>query len=141
MTMDFDLIIATPMGDSVVASKLLKNCPVTIGYQEMLVDLVFLDLQDLDVILGMDWLASYHDYVNRFGKRVTFSIPSQPEFSFEGNHVDKPLYVISTLQANFLLNKGCPGLLAYVVCKENEMRLEDIRIVRDFPNVFPNDLP
>ena len=68
-TMDFDLIVATPMGDYVVASKMMKKCPIMIGYQEMLVDLVLLDLQDLDVILGMDWLASYYAYVDCFGKR------------------------------------------------------------------------
>ena len=32
-TMDFDLIVATPMGDSVMASKMLKNCPIMISYQ------------------------------------------------------------------------------------------------------------
>ena len=56
-TMDFDLIVATPMGDSVVTSKMLKNYLVMIGYQEMSIDLVLPDLQDLDVILGMNWLA------------------------------------------------------------------------------------
>ena len=45
----------------------------------------------------MDWLVSYHDFVDCFGKRVTFSILSQLEFSFKGNHVDKPLYAISAL--------------------------------------------
>ena len=92
--MDFDLIVATPMGDSIVVSKMLKKCPVMIGYQEMSVDLVLLDLQNHDMILGKDWLASYHAFVDCFGKRVTFSIQVQPEFNFEGNHVDKPLYVI-----------------------------------------------
>ena len=89
----------------------------------------------------MDWLASYHAFVDCFGKRVTFSIPGQLKFSFEGNHVDKPLYVISALRANSLLKKGCQGFLAYVVCKDNEVRLEDIPIIRDFSYVFPNDLP
>ena len=37
-TMDFDLIVATPMGDSVVVSRMLKNCPMMIGYREMQVD-------------------------------------------------------------------------------------------------------
>ena len=54
-----------------------------IGYREMTIDLVLLDLHDFDVILGMDWLASYHASVNCFGKRVTFSISGQPDFSFE----------------------------------------------------------
>ena len=51
-SMDFDLIVATPVGDSMVASRMLRNCIVMIGYREMPVDLVLLDLQDFDVILG-----------------------------------------------------------------------------------------
>ena len=47
-----------------------------IGYKEMLVDLVLLNLQDFNVILGMDWLASYHVSIDCFGKRVIFDIPS-----------------------------------------------------------------
>ena len=42
--MDFDLIIATPMGDSIVTSRMLKHRPVMIGYRDMLVGLVLLDL-------------------------------------------------------------------------------------------------
>ena len=37
-----------------MTSRMLKNYLVMIGYQEMPVDLVLLDLQDFDVILGMD---------------------------------------------------------------------------------------
>ena len=71
-----------------------------IFYQEMSVDLVLLDLQDFDVILGMDWLASYHAFVDCFRKQVTFSISSQSEFSFKGKHVDKPLLVVSVTPQN-----------------------------------------
>ena len=31
-TMDFDLIVATPMRDSLVTSRMLKNCSMMIGY-------------------------------------------------------------------------------------------------------------
>ena len=55
--------------------------------------------------------------------------------------MDKPLYVILAQRANSLLKKGCQGFLAYVVCNENEVRLEDIPIVTNFSVVFPNDLP
>ena len=95
--MDFDLFVATPLGDSVVLNKIIRDCCVMIGYKEMTVDLVLLDLQDFDVILGMDWLASYHASVDDFGKIVTFKILGQPNFSFEGKHVNKPLHVISAL--------------------------------------------
>ena len=82
-SMDFDLIVATPVGDFVMAGRMLRNCIVMIGYREMPVNLVLLDLQDFDIILGMDWLASYHAFVDCFGKMVIFSIPGQPERSEE----------------------------------------------------------
>ncbi|GKF75180.1 hypothetical protein Tco_0224624 [Tanacetum coccineum] len=44
------------------------------------------------------------------------------------------------------MQKGCPVFLAHVTTKEIEdksekKRLEDVPIVRDFPEVFPEDLP
>ncbi|GKF15007.1 hypothetical protein Tco_0056469, partial [Tanacetum coccineum] len=42
--------------------------------------------------------------------------------------------------------KGCPVFLANVITKETKdksekKRLEDVPIVQDFPDVFPEDLP
>ena len=54
-SIDFDLIIVTPMRDSIVAHTMFRSCLVMISYREILVDLVFLDLQDFDVILRMNW--------------------------------------------------------------------------------------
>ena len=89
----------------------------------------------------MDWLASYHASIDCFRKRVTFSIPGQLEFSFEEKHVDRPLRMISALRASSLLRKGCQGFLAYVVNEGNDLKLEDIPIVREYPDVFLEDLP
>ena len=41
---NFDLFVATPLGDFVVVNKILRNYCVMIGYREMTVDLVLLDL-------------------------------------------------------------------------------------------------
>ena len=49
--------------------------------------------------------------------------------------------MISALRASSLLRKGCQGFLAYVVSEGNDLKLEDIHIVRDYPDVFPEDLP
>ena len=62
---------------------------------------------------------------------MTFSIPSQPKFSFEGKHVDRPLRMISVLRASSLLKKGCQGFLASVMSNESDLKLEDIPIVRE----------
>ncbi|RVW41006.1 Retrovirus-related Pol polyprotein from transposon 412 [Vitis vinifera] len=45
------------------------------------------------------------------------------------------------LQASSLLRKGCQGFLAYVVNEENDLKLESIPIVWNYPDVFPDDLP
>ena len=55
--------------------------------------------------------------------------------------MDIPLRMISALRASSLLRKGCQGFLAYVVNEENDLKLEDIPIVRDYLDVFPEDLP
>ena len=55
--------------------------------------------------------------------------------------MDKPLRMISVLRASSLLRKGCQGFLAYVVNEENDLKLEDITIVRDYPDVFLENLP
>ena len=50
--------------------------------------------------------------------------------------------VISALRAKRLLRKGCQRYLAHVVDTRKEvLKLDDIPVVRDFPNVFPEDLP
>ena len=72
---------------------------------------------------------------------MIFHISGKLEFSFEGKHVDRPLRMISAVRANSLLRKGCQGFLAYVLSNESDLKLEDLPIVRDFPDVFPNDLP
>ena len=52
--MDYDLSVATPMGDSLVCNSMLKSCVIQIEDKEMLVDLILMDMYDYDIILGID---------------------------------------------------------------------------------------
>ena len=46
------------------------------------------------------------------------------------------------ISARWLLQKGCEGYLAHVVdARSDEVRLEDAPVVREFLDVFPDDLP
>ncbi|KAI3729056.1 hypothetical protein L6452_17703 [Arctium lappa] len=50
--------------------------------------------------------------------------------------------IISSLKARKFLAKGYPSYLAYVVdAKEEKKSLEDVKIVQNFLDVFPEDLP
>ena len=43
-SLDFDLIVGTPLWHSIVDNIMFRGCLVMIGYMEMLVDLVLIDL-------------------------------------------------------------------------------------------------
>ena len=50
--------------------------------------------------------------------------------------------IISTITIKRLMNKGCEAYLAYVLeSKKEENQLANLSIVREFPNVFPHELP
>ena len=50
--------------------------------------------------------------------------------------------VISAMQARRLLRKGCEAFLAMVLdSKRGQLELENILVVKDFPDVFPEELP
>ncbi|XP_075633934.1 uncharacterized protein LOC142606477 [Castanea sativa] len=78
--MDYDLSVATPIGDSLVCNYMLKSCVIQIEDREMLADLILMDMYDYDVILGMDWLVTYHARVDCFRKEVVFRPLGEPEF-------------------------------------------------------------
>ncbi|GKA41510.1 putative reverse transcriptase domain-containing protein, partial [Tanacetum coccineum] len=76
------------------------------------IDLMPVPLGSFDVIIGMDWLTKYHGVIICDEKIV----------------------------------RGCDVFLAHITTKEAKdksegKRLEDVPIVRDFPEVFPKDLP
>ena len=105
-------------------------------------DLILIDLKGFDVIIGMDWLASNYASMDCFYKEVIFRIPGLPVVVFYEERRRAPLGLIFVISARCLLQKGCKGNLAHVVdTRSSEVRLEDVPVVRDFLDVFPDDLP
>ncbi|GJY64863.1 putative reverse transcriptase domain-containing protein [Tanacetum coccineum] len=105
-------------------------------------------LGSFDVIIGMDWLTKYHRVIIcdekiihvPFGREVLI-------FQGNGNNLreESRLNIISCTKAQEYLSKGCDVFLAHITRKEDKdksegKRLEDVPIVRDFPEVFPKDL-
>ena len=139
--MDYDLSVATAMDDSLVCKSMLKSCVIQFEDREMLANLILMDVYDYDVILGMDWLTTYHASVDCFRKEVVFWPLGEPEFWFKGSRMHALPRVISALRAKHLSRKGCQGYLAHLVDTRKEvLKLDNIPVVREFPNVFPEDL-
>uniref|UniRef100_A0A2N9GS05 RNA-directed DNA polymerase n=1 Tax=Fagus sylvatica TaxID=28930 RepID=A0A2N9GS05_FAGSY len=140
--LDIELCVDTPVGGVVIASDICKSCVTKIADRELVADLTLLEMKDFDVILGMDWLAANYASVDCRSKKVKFQIPGEMEFSFVGSGASVTPCVISALQARRMLRKGCRGYLATVRdTQQDELKLENIPIVSEFPEVFPEDLP
>ena len=71
-------LVSTPVGESIVAKRVYRNCPVSCRNRVSNVHLVELHMLNFDIILGMDWL---HDSFSTIGCRirvVRFNFPNEP---------------------------------------------------------------
>ncbi|KAJ4954087.1 hypothetical protein NE237_030919 [Protea cynaroides] len=100
-------------------------------------------MADFDVILGMDCLARHSTNLLCVEKKLTFKDKEGAEFSSVGTKLPgKRKLILSALKARKCLEEGAVGYLVSVVDLTKEVpRMEDIDVVRDFPNVFPEELP
>ena len=78
-TLDDPLSIATPLGDSFVLDSICRRCIVSLDDVQFNIDLIVLQMSEYDVILGIDWLSSYHVSLDCFAKTVCLRIPGRPE--------------------------------------------------------------
>ncbi|KAL0556362.1 hypothetical protein IC582_004875 [Cucumis melo] len=135
------LSVSTPSGEVLLSKEKIKACRVEIANHMLDVTLLVLDMQDFDVILGMDWLSANHANIDCFGKEVVFNPPSGASFKFRGAGMVCIPKVISAMKASKLLSQGTWGILASVVdIREPEVSLSSEPVVREYPDVFPNEL-
>ncbi|GJR31805.1 putative reverse transcriptase domain-containing protein [Tanacetum coccineum] len=106
------------------------------------------ELGSSDIIIGMDWLSMYHAMIVCAEKiiRIPWGEETLIVHNDGSNHGNETrLNFISCTKTRKYLLKRYHVFLAHITTKETEdksekKRLEDIPIVRDFPNVFPEDL-
>nr|GEY01240.1 putative reverse transcriptase domain-containing protein [Tanacetum cinerariifolium] len=118
----------------------LLNCPFNI-------ELMPVELDSFDVIVGMDWLKTYHAVIVCDEKIVR--VPFENEtliIRCDGSNNGNQLNIISCTKTQKYLLKGYRVFLANITTKtikdkSKEKQLEDVPIVRDFSKVFPEDLP
>ncbi|KAL0329277.1 UNVERIFIED_CONTAM: Transposon Ty3-G Gag-Pol polyprotein [Sesamum radiatum] len=135
-------MVYLPVGGGVVVNSVRKGSIVRIGDVNLPVDLIVMDLKEFDVILGMDWLAQHRAVVDCYKKEVMIESSSKPKVVFVGDRQVVPVCVISAIEARRLMLEGCDAYLAHVIdAEKGSPTLEEIPVVRDFPEVFPDDLP
>ncbi|KAL0546559.1 hypothetical protein IC582_016470 [Cucumis melo] len=136
-----ELVIYTPVGDVLLVGEVLRDCEVVMEGLCTLVGLLPLELQALDVILGMDFLFTHYASMNCHKTEVTFRKPGSTEVVFRDERKIIPTSFILALKVEKLLRKGCTAFLTHVVeVQEEKLKPEDVSVVNEYLDVFPADL-
>nr|GEU56750.1 putative reverse transcriptase domain-containing protein [Tanacetum cinerariifolium] len=125
----------------------LRGCTLGLLGHPFNIDIMPIGLGSSDVIIVMDWLAKYHALIVCDEKVVR--IPYGDEvLIIRGDNCDggSKLNIISYTRTQKYIQKGCQVFLPQLTSKKvedksEEKRLEDVPIVREFLEVFPEDLP
>jgi hypothetical protein len=112
-------VICTLEGQ-VDADRIVQKVPLELSGKIFRTNLIIPGGQGIDVILGMSWMKLHRAVLDIAGQLV---------------HLDSPVYgkVILHLPAASHIKASLHHMV--------ELKLKDIHFVREFPNVFPDDLP
>ncbi|KAL4565786.1 hypothetical protein LXL04_029892 [Taraxacum kok-saghyz] len=135
-------IVAMANGHLESTQEILNNCTLTLNDHIFPVNLMPITIGSFDIIIGMDWLEPHHADVMCFEKAVPLNLPNGDTMIVYGDKSGDNLRILSCIKAQKYLQKKCPAFLAHIVDKSKEVKkIQDIPEVRDFPDVFPEDLP
>jgi hypothetical protein len=102
------------------ADQIVRKAPLELVGTVFSIDLIILRDQGIDVILGMSWMKRHKAVLDIAGRLI---------------HLDSPVYGKITLQLPVI--SRIKASLHHVA----ELKLEDIHIIWDFLDIFPDDLP
>ena len=129
------------MGYRVEIDNMYVGVRVSLAGYEIEVVPIPLELNDFDVILGIDWLNKHKAQVDCYTKTITFQRLEGRKVVFKRERIYIPINLVSIVIAGKLRKKGCVGYLVYILNSDGgEPRLSDILVVREFLNVFPEEL-
>jgi hypothetical protein len=112
-------LITTP-GGSISSNHVCRGVPIQIGNTLIKSDLLLLDLKGMDVLLGMNWMTQYHVSIDIPSRTVEIGSPeNEPSLLY----LPQPQYFNSCTYAT------------------SGVKLKEIPVVCEYPDVFPDDLP
>ncbi|GJQ90899.1 putative reverse transcriptase domain-containing protein [Tanacetum coccineum] len=148
-TLDHYYDVELADGKIIRINTIIRGCTLNFLNHPFNINLMPVELGSFDVIIGMDWLSKYHAVIDCAERIVRIPWGNETlivhgDGSNQGNRTR--VNIISCTKTHKYLLKGHQVFLANITAKEikdrsGEKRLEDVPIVRDFPEVFPEELP
>jgi hypothetical protein len=117
--MDRLMIVQIP-GSTTKTQLSCRNVPVELHWVKFQADLIVLGTKGLDVVLGMDWMSKYQGHIDCARKAITVT-------SSNGVQIEN----IATM----------PSRKAYYKKSVSGLTLDQVPVVCEYPDVFPEELP
>ncbi|GJV67053.1 putative reverse transcriptase domain-containing protein [Tanacetum coccineum] len=141
ITIDTFYNIEMADGNLVSTNTVIQGAILTLINQPFKIDLMPIKFSSFDFVIGMDWLSKYLARIICDEKVVHIPIDGET-LIFRGDRSKTRLNLISCIKTERYISRGCQVFVAQIMEKKSdEKRLEDIPVVREFPEVFPKDLP
>jgi hypothetical protein len=106
------------------------------------VDLYVTILGSYDIVIGMDWLESHDAILNCKTKWLSLTDDLGQSRVIVGRNQGVSLRFISSLQLQKSMHKGCRLYEILALNEKGEAEgLENLPIVQEFADIFPEELP
>nr|KAJ0188349.1 hypothetical protein LSAT_V11C900476550 [Lactuca sativa] len=136
---------AAPDVVAVYATDVIRGCILEIFGVEFLIELIPIAIGDVYVIVGMDWLSRFGAVIDCERQLVTIRNPSGGVLTVYGEGTRCGSAFCSAARARQSLQQGCSGFVAYVLDTRmavgRPISIDEVPIVCEFPDVFPEELP
>ena len=137
-----DIPIVIPSGEIVQCSKRYLDVPIEIEGVQFNADLIEFELGDLEIILGMDWLTKYQAEILCEPQKVTL-VKKGKKVSYWKSGRPKQSKIVSMMRFARYVKRGFQVYLCSVrdVDCEEPIKPEDLEVVNEFLDVFPEEIP
>nr|GEZ61350.1 reverse transcriptase domain-containing protein [Tanacetum cinerariifolium] len=140
ITLDTTFDIEMANGNLVGTNTVIQGCTLTLLNQPFEIDLMPIKLGSFDVVIGMDWLSKYHARIICDEKVVHVPIDGKT-LIIRCDQSKTRLSLVSCIKTKRYISRGCQVFIAQVMEKKyDEKGLKDIPVVREFLEVFPEEL-
>ncbi|KAE8693084.1 UDP-Glycosyltransferase superfamily protein isoform 1 [Hibiscus syriacus] len=138
---EHSVIIQSPLGKSIMLDRIFRQFLIEINGEIFPADLMELPLEEFDLILGVDWLDKHRVNIDFETKRDVLKTPDNRKIIMIGERRGFLTNVVSALVAEKTIRKGSEAFLDYILdTRSPQSDIEGIRIVKEFPDVFPEEL-
>ncbi|XP_021980288.1 uncharacterized protein LOC110876421 [Helianthus annuus] len=138
-----DVVSEVEIGDNknFLVCDICRDCKISIDDEEYPIDLIPMAMGEFQVVVGMDWLSRHHVKVVCFRKEIKLTSPSGKSVTIHGEKEGKPV-TCSMIKAYKLMRHGCRAFMIYAnEPDKGSLKIENVPVVREYADVFPEDLP